>query len=101
MSRSYRKTPILKETGKKKKRTFANRKVRRKLNSDLDYTLANGKSYKKVFESWDITDYVTRLTLNEAIEDWYASVEQYPWFKKMYPTLDSYIKWWKVTYKSK
>lgn len=100
MSRSYRKTPILKETGKKKKRTLANRKVRRKLNNP-NYELADGRAYKKVFESWDISDYVTRLTLNEAIEDWYASVKQYPWFKEMYPTLDSYIKWWKVTYKSK
>lgn len=101
MSRSYRKTPILKESGKKKKRTFANRKVRRKLNSDLDYTLANGKAYKKVFESWDITDYVFRLTKEEAIADWYASVEEYPWFKEYYPTLESYIIWWKKTYRSK
>jgi hypothetical protein len=54
MSRSYKKTPVVKDgdSGKVGKK-FANRKVRR-----YKHDLSNGKAYRKVFNSWDIHDMV-------------------------------------------
>ncbi len=63
MSRSFKKTPIAKcagygAYGKK----LANRKVRH-TKEDLP---ANGKSYKKMYETWDINDCITRCTREDA-----------------------------------
>lgn len=51
MSRSYRKTPIVKDSGKHKQHSKrqANKKVRKSVCSD-------GCNYKKVFESCNIWD---------------------------------------------
>jgi hypothetical protein len=56
MSRSYRKTPIVKDNGKHKQyaKRQANKKVRKSVCS-------NGCNYKKVFESWDVMDWKFRL----------------------------------------
>lgn len=64
MSRSYKRTPILKDrrsgaVGKK----FANRKVRR-----YKHKIPNGSSYKKIYCSYDIHDYVFRETYKDAKE---------------------------------
>lgn len=63
MSRSFKKTPVAKcagygAYGKK----LANRKVRHA----PDTVTANGKSYRKMYETWDINDCVTRWTREEA-----------------------------------
>lgn len=50
MSRSYRKTPIVKDHRKGAKRE-ANKAVRRKWNLD------SGGAYKRVYEQWDISDW--------------------------------------------
>lgn len=95
MSRSYRKHPIKKDNGhsKKEMRTLANRTVRRRLNNP-DYTIANGKAYRKEFESWNIADYITRWTKEEAIAEYEESCAEYPWFKEEWPTLESFINFW-------
>jgi hypothetical protein len=58
MSRSRKKNPICKDTSGSNYRKFiknySNRKVRRTLE------VANGKSYRKIFETWNINDYVLR-----------------------------------------
>lgn len=61
MSKSYKKTPIVKDhgTGNSGKR-FANKSVRRY--ADI---IPNGKGYKKIFCSYDIHDYVSRYTYEE------------------------------------
>lgn len=65
MSRSYKKTPISKmapvhgRIGKK----FANRRVRR-----YDEELSNGGSYKRLYCSYDIHDWISYYTINDAIE---------------------------------
>ncbi len=93
MSRSYKKHPISKDNGhsKKEMRTLANRTVRRRLNRQEDYTIANGKAYRKEFDSWCIADYVTRWTKQEAIDEYeksdYVS-------KEMFPTLESFLNFW-------
>ena len=80
MSRSYKKTPIIKDNGKSKKRakTFAIRKTRRKL-KNLDYEIADGKSYKKEFESWIIADHVCYWTEEQA-RTYYESKCNEKWF---------------------
>lgn len=61
MSRSYKKTPVVKdhESGKWGKNQ-ANRKVRRCKN-----VIANGKAYRKVYNPWDIHDCVIRCTYEQ------------------------------------
>ena len=62
MSRSYRYSKIFKDSTKGMKR-FANKKVRKNLD------LPNGNGYKKVFESYDISDYKFICTDNCKICD--------------------------------
>ena len=83
MSRSYRKNPIIKDNGKSKKemKSLANRKVRRKLN-DPDFNIADGKAYKKEIESWDIADFISRWTKEDAIKEYESKSKKYRWFKE-------------------
>lgn len=61
MSRSYKKNPIYTDhrSGKQAKR-FANKKVRK-----YNRKIANGKSYRKIYNSYDIHDYICRETYQE------------------------------------
>lgn len=75
MSRSFKKKNILKDKQKGMK-AIANRKVR---NTD---DIPNGMSYKKVFESYDISDWSMSFNEKEYIERcfrnlnlWYDNVE--------------------------
>lgn len=54
MSRSYKKTPIVKDNkgGRKAAKKEANRKVRQSKD------VPNGKQYRKFYNPWDIYDYV-------------------------------------------
>lgn len=69
MSRSYKKHPVVNDghvrTTKEKKRC-ANSIVR-KYNEDQTF---NGGSYKKIFCSYDIHDYVSRQTIKDYIVKW-------------------------------
>lgn len=94
MSRSYKKTPIIKDNGKSKKiaKTFAVRKTRRKL-KDLDYEIADGKSYKKEFESWAIADHVLYWTEEQARAHYESKCNE-KWFIERWPTIESFLKYW-------
>ena len=98
MSKSYRKNPIVKDNGKSKKemKSLANRKVRRKLN-DPAFNIADGKAYKKEFESWDIADFISRWTKEDAIKEYESKSKKYRWFKEEWPTLDDYLNYWEKT----
>ena len=64
MSRSYKKVPIVKDNrrGRKSAKRQANKKVKNHLkNNDL----ANGSSYRKVYNPWDIYDWITYCSLSE------------------------------------
>jgi len=63
MSRSYKKTPIIKYCGDKRYgKRQANKKVRR-----LDRTvLLKGKQYRKLYETWDINDVIQFWSRREA-----------------------------------
>jgi len=70
MSRSYKHFPTVRAYyGKsgKKARNYANRKIRR---LPLDYDLPNGRSFKKLSESWDIWDYSFTQFKEWEIKEW-------------------------------
>lgn len=101
MSRSYKKNPYVTDhkcrTTKRSKR-IANRIVRRRLGQDED--MPARPQHKKMTESWNICDYKWRMTEAEAIE-WYKyhmEDEASEYFKKCYPTLESWLKYWKKCY---
>lgn len=116
MGKSYKKTPIIKDNGKskKKEKRIANHTVRSKLKNNIDFELADGKSYKKVFDTWDIADYKSRWTEREARVYYYkhCSPEFYSWqrdpyqsaarFKELYPTVEIFLqKCWAPYHKRK
>lgn len=84
MSRSYKKTPIVKDghSGRFGK-TFANRKVRR-----CKEPIANGKAYRKVFNPWDIHDYVDYCSYGD------FKKRQESVFKNKAQGLDRYSSWY-------
>lgn len=114
MSRSYRHTPIIKDNthkGKKPAKRIANKIVRARL-KNIDYTIADGTSFKKEYCSYNIADYVCRWTREDAIK--YYEEEINPnnykyvhkgspagWaekraaeFKEKYPTLEDWLIYW-------
>ena len=101
MSRSYKKNPCAKDNGDKKAmKQIANRTVRRRVKMDED--MPARLQHKKMTESWDITDFKTRMTREEAIV-WYNddSKHKSEKFKKRYPTLEAWLKYWDKCYRRK
>ena len=96
MSRSYKKNPICNDGtagGTKEQKRFANKKVRRTSFEDLPLV---GRSYRKVFCSYDIHDYVFRQTWQEALEDYRRD----EWLQQRYTEKEFYRRWYKY-YKRK
>jgi len=94
MSRSYRKTPIVKDgrtPGPKWAKRKANKKVRHMSN------LPSGKAYKKANESWDIHDFAYRWPWAEAKREW--EEEDSIFDRKRYPTLKSFYRHWRTCMK--
>ena len=92
MSRSYKKSPVYTDRphGAKYWKRVSNKKVRR-----YKGKLANGKAYKKIYDSWEIHDYISYWTKQEAINDYYMHSSSYNpfWFnwQDEYPTLEKYL----------
>lgn len=93
MSRSYKKNPIVKDgrSGKVGKR-FANKKVRR-----YKGEIANGKAYKRLYESWDIHDYAFRETYQEHKQRFESDLKAYLNGASNYDPRDS-TKWYNRWY---
>ena len=94
MSRSYKKVPITKDNyGGKTGKRFANKAVRRKKDE-----LFKGKDYKKVYNSYDINDYISYYPKDEAIENWEEEEKipgNYNWRHNKYKTLKEWLIQWK------
>ncbi len=72
MSRSYKKTPISKYGGDSR---FGKRQAGKKVRKSDGKLLLKGSQYKKLFETWNINDFVQFYSLKEAeiqenIERW-------------------------------
>ena len=110
MSRSYRKHPVSTDGSPhhtKEMKRIANSKVR-KTNG-----IFNGGSYKKLFCSYDIHDYICRQPKEEAIKEWYdeeaeilnnirAYINKHYGLHSNFKNLDDYLKrGWSKWYKRK
>lgn len=100
MSRSYKKNPYVtdKSAGTKSMKRIANRTVRRRLKNDED--MPARLQHKKMTESWEICDYRWRMTRADAIH-WYENKMEHEasaYFKKRYPTLEAWLKYWEKCY---
>lgn len=96
MSRSYKKNPYCTDGSPKttqESKKFANKKVRNTKD------LPNGGAYKKVFESYDIHDFIDRWTWEEAKALWERGDNQY--LRNLYPTLKDFYRHWLKCYRSK
>ena len=101
MSRSYKKNPFVTDNSNTKYgKRIANRQVRRRIKNDEE--MPARLQHKKMTESWDICDYKWRMTRQEAIA-WYMDNSQYKssYFKKHYPTLEAWLKYWDKCYRRK
>lgn len=94
MSRSFRKHPRAKDPADKDMKKYANKRVRRTKN------IPNGKAYKKVFESYDISDWNSIWTKKEAIR-MYLSAEPESWIRQHFETLEKYLIYWEKCVKRK
>ena len=98
MSRSYKKYPCSKDGGPtrvKFTKREANKKVRRTDN------IPSGKSYRRVFEPYDIHDYISRWTWEDAkFEYFHPDMYGIVW-QEDYPTLKDFYKYWRKYYFSK
>jgi hypothetical protein len=67
MSRSYKKTPVTQDFGRRRKhdKQLANRKIRR---AKYLEEISSGGHYKKFYDQYDICDWYSRHTLNDALE---------------------------------
>jgi hypothetical protein len=114
MSRSYKKHPISKDGGKssKKNKQIANRIIRRKFKNNTQNIFSKkGKNYKKLYDSWEINDYISYWSKKDAINDWNKEVneatsrgvplEEFGWHS-IYKSLEDFLnKYWAKTSKRK
>lgn len=96
MSRSYKKSPVSKDPANKYIKRYANKKAR----NAKDKLPKKGKSYRKYYESYDISDWWFRQTRQEAINE-YESAEEDSWIRNRFKTLKDYLKYWEKCYKRK
>lgn len=97
MSRSYKKSPVC--TDGKARSTSRTKKYANKIVRRCDEEIPNGNFYKRLFCSYEIHDFITRQTWEEAKEN-YETAEDY--IKNRYlDKEDFYNKHWAKYYKRK
>lgn len=89
MSRSYKKNPIYTDRthGAKYWKRLANKKVRK----ENDHFL-KGKKYKRIYNSYDIHDYISRWTKEEALKDFKRYIYLQKYYKNEYEFLNKHWK---------
>lgn len=102
MSRSYKKNPFVTDNSPitKTMKRIANHSVRRSIRNDED--MPARLQHKKMTQRYDIHDYRDRMSRAEAIY-WYNDDTQRKstGFKKRYPTLEAWLKYWDKCYRRK
>lgn len=97
MSRSYKKTPVYKDSTRKgptykSGKQIANRIIRRKAD------IPNGGGYRKAYCSWNISDYMFRKDEKELKRDWDRND---PLIRSRFRTYKDAHRWWLRYYRSK
>ena len=99
MSRSFKHSEFVKDKADKYMKRYANKKVRHTKN------IPSGGAYKKVFCSYDISDYRYLWTRKEAIRIYnMAKAKQiygYSYIVEHFNTLEEYLKYWEKCVKRK
>lgn len=97
MARSIKKNPICTDgrNGQKIPKRFANKTVR-----NFDGDIPNGRFYKKLYCTWNIHDYVSRWPWVQAKTEYEQEEENKGW-KKSFPTLKDFYRFWRRYYKNK
>lgn len=102
ISRSYKKTPYCGDKKSKDLKRYANRVVRQHLKNSHDKL--NYKSYRKVYESWNICDFYTIApdfeTYYKFMVDQWHSRQSNGWHEP-YPTREQTRKEYRKYYKNK
>lgn len=99
MSRSYKKTPVVKDREMTPK-SMVSRIIRRK-SKKINSEISDGSAYKKYFDSWNIHDQVFYWNKEQATAYWNRSMND-PYMKeqliKDYGTLENFLNkhWFKV-----
>ena len=93
MSRSYKKYPCSKDGGPARVK-FAKREANKKVRRTDD--IPSGKSYRRVFEPWDIHDCINYWPWREA-KAWYEENKDDVYWLRRYPTLKSFYRYWKTS----
>ena len=94
MSRSFKKSNWVKDPNNKYMKRFANKKVRNSKD------VPSGKAYKKVFSSYDISDYKWMWTKKDAIYEYYNGLHS-QYLRDRFATLEEYLKYWEKCVKRK
>lgn len=106
MSRSRKKSTYVTDNHghnirRKFMKKYSNKSLRNRLKNNDE--VLQGMSYKKHFESYDICDYRWYWTESQAINDYIDRVngDTTGWFVRRYPTLRSWLKYYRkcVVYK--
>lgn len=97
MSRSFKKNPIYTDgrNGQIIAKRFANKKVRR----NKDKIPQKGKFYKKLYCSYDIHDWVSWWSWEEAKREY--ETNPWPHWINKYPTLKDFYNYWSKYHKRK
>ena len=94
MSRSYKKNPIYTDrpNGAKYWKRLANKKVRKENNHFL-----KGKKYKRLFNSWEIHDYISYWDKKQALKDF----TRYEYLREEYKNEEEFLnkRWKKSQYR--
>lgn len=94
MSRSFKKNPWVndhKRNSTHNNKKIASRRVRR-INKNFDGA-QSPSYYKRMTQSWDISDYCWRWTKREAQQEYEnGALSQYIYNR--YPTVEDWIKYW-------
>lgn len=99
MSRSYKKHPVCSDRCNSRSGRRTLRWQKRKANKQVrrQQELFNGNHYQKISESYEIRDYVNHWSWAEARKEY----EKDPYWKKRYPTLESFHNFWAKYYRRK
>lgn len=93
MSRSYKKNPFIKDQSYRKAgKRFANKRVRRL------YDTLQHRDYKKQYCSWGIHDYISYMSKDELISEFWKSRKVKDHWMNKFNTLEEALSWWRKEY---
>ena len=94
MSRSYRKHPVIADNAKYA--SFGKKQARRRVrNLDIEELPLKGNAEKKVYESWNIHDFKSYWSWENALKQYREDPDYYARYHHCYNEDDWYWHWYK------